>query len=186
MEEKQKLRSEIARLRIAWEKSGLAESDRKMEENVLTLAEWKTARVVFCYVSVRDEPSTRGLLSAALESGKRLCVPRCEGRGIMHARQISSLGDLKPAPRGLLEPGADAPIVPPSAIELAVVPCVAADRRGYRIGHGGGYYDRYLANLNCLSVCLCRERALFLTVPIEGHDLPVGMVLTESELIRIC
>ncbi len=185
MEQKAKVRAEMARMRVGWEANDFTESNRKIEEGVLALPEWKKARVVFCYVSVRNEPSTRGLLSAALESGKRLCVPRCEGQGIMQARQISLLNALKPAPHGLLEPDESAAIVPVTEIELAIIPCVAADRRGYRIGHGGGYYDRYLANLDCPTVCLCRGWALFPTVPIEGHDLPVRIVRTDDELIRI-
>jgi 5-formyltetrahydrofolate cyclo-ligase len=185
MESKAELRSKMAQMSAGWEAEYLSESNRRIEEQVLALAEWKAARAVFCYVSVRNEPSTRDLLTAALSSGKRLCVPRCEGRGIMHARQISSLKELRPGSFGLLEPVAGAPIVPAAAIELAILPCVAADRRGYRIGHGAGYYDRYLAYLNCPTICLCRGRALFQSLPIEGHDLPATMVLTESELIRI-
>lgn len=185
MERKEKLRSEIARISAGWEADYFAESNRAIEKAALSLAEWMAARVVFCYVSVRNEPSTRKILSAALESGKRLCVPRCAQNGVMHAHEIHSLDALRPARYGLLEPEQNAPIVPPEAVEFAIVPCVAADRQGHRIGHGAGYYDRYLANLDCPSVCLCRGRALFPAVSTEEHDLPVRMVLTEKELIRI-
>ncbi len=175
----------MTRAGAGWEPDYFAESNRAIEEAVLSLGAWRAAQVVFCYVSVRNEPSTRRLLSAALESGKRLCVPRCAGNGIMYAHEIRSLDALRPGPYGLLEPEQRAPVVPAGAVELAIVPCVAADRQGHRIGHGAGYYDRYLAHLDCPSVCLCRGRALFPTVPAEKHDLPVSMVLTEQELIRI-
>ena len=184
MEQKAGLRARIAGLRAGWEAEYLAESDRGIEKRLLGLPAWAAARTVFSYVSVRDEPSTRGILSAALGAGKRLCVPRCEGSGIMRARQIFSLGELRPAPFGLLEPEEGAPIVSAEEIELAIVPCVAADRRCYRLGHGAGYYDRYLSALRCPTVCLCRGRALLPEIPVEGHDVRVTMVLTEAELLQ--
>ncbi|NLF26962.1 MAG: 5-formyltetrahydrofolate cyclo-ligase [Clostridiales bacterium] len=184
MEQKAELRARIAGLRAGWEAGYLAESDRAIERRLLNLPEWRAARTVFSYVGVRDEPSTRGILVSALGGGKRLCVPRCEGRGIMRAREIFSPDELRPAPFGLLEPEESAPTVPAEEIELAIVPCMAADRRGYRLGHGAGYYDRYLANLRCPTICLCRGRALLPALPVEEHDVRVEMVLTEAELLR--
>ncbi len=184
MKQKAELRAQVAHLRAAWEAEYVEESDHGIEERFMNLAAWKTARTVFSYVSVRAEPSTRRIMAATLAAGKRLCVPRCEGSGIMRPREILSLEDLHPAPFGLLEPGEDAPIVPAEQIELAIVPCVAADRQGHRLGHGGGYYDRYLANLRCPTVCLCRGRALLPALPVEEHDVRVKMVLTEAELLQ--
>ncbi len=175
MAQKAELRASILAARARWGSLYRSESDRAIEERLLALPEWRAARSVFSYVSVRGEPSTRGILAAALSAGKRLSVPLCEERGIMR----------RPAPFGLLEPGEDAPIVEPGAIDLAIIPCLAADRSGHRLGHGAGYYDRYLPLLDCPTVCLCRGRALVERLPSEPHDIRVKMVLTEGECLRM-
>jgi 5-formyltetrahydrofolate cyclo-ligase len=183
--EKADLRAQMRQLRAAWSPAYIAASDLMIEERLLGLPAWRAAQTVFSYVSVGAEPSTRGLLSAALKAGKRLCVPKCQKRGIMRAREIRALAELKPAPFGLLEPGEDAPLVAPADIDLVIVPCLAADAQGHRLGHGGGYYDRYLRLIRCPSICLCRGQALLPAVPAEAHDVRVQMVLTEDGLLRI-
>jgi 5-formyltetrahydrofolate cyclo-ligase len=63
------------------------------------------------------------------------------------------------------------------------VPCVAADRQGYRLGYGGGYYDRFLAGVACKTACLCRERLLQDILPHDDFDRPADIVVTEEDVI---
>ncbi len=93
--------------------------------------------------------------------------------GCACARALRTLGTGRGRPEAL-----------PEEIDLAIVPCVAADRRGFRLGHGGGYYDRYLGKLHCPRICLCRGRALLECVPAEEFDLRMDMILTEEEQLR--
>ena len=79
------------------------------------------------------------------------------------------------------EPGPDRPVVSPGEIDLVLVPGLAFDRRGYRLGQGGGYYDRYLPQTKAVTVALCRSCFLLDAVPREEHDAPVDLVLTEEE-----
>lgn len=180
---KSELRYELARARKAWTKDYLAASDAEISARVLALPEWQKAACVFIYVSVRTEPDTRALIDAALKAGKRVAVPLCGAPGEMDAREITSVDELLPRAYGLLEPSEDAPVVSPEEFDLAVIPCVAADERGYRLGHGGGYYDRYLPMMRCPRVCLCRGRELMLEVPIEPTDVPMDMIITENRII---
>lgn len=181
--QKSELRRELGRARKAWTQDHLAASDLAITARVLALPEWQKAACVFIYVSVRTEPDTHRLIRAALEAGKRVAVPLCGAPGQMDAREIASLDGLMPHAFGLLEPSETAPIVPPEDFDLAVIPCVAADERGYRLGHGGGYYDRYLPKMNCRLICLCRGRELLPEVPVEPTDAPMDMIITENRII---
>ncbi|HPJ01387.1 MAG TPA: 5-formyltetrahydrofolate cyclo-ligase [Candidatus Limiplasma sp.] len=181
--EKQKLRQALRALADALPQAYLTRSDRAIEARLLSLNAWKRAKRVFIYVSMGREPDTRGLLQAALAEGKTLAVPLTFADGIMEARVIRSLSDLKPGRMGILEPTDSAPLLPPDEIDLIVVPCIAADRQGYRLGYGGGYYDRYLANTRFTKACLCREQLLQAALPHDAYDIPMTMVITESDIM---
>ena len=84
---------------------------------------------------------------------------------------------------GISEPGEDCPLIAREAINLVLVPAVCYDRRGYRLGFGGGYYDRWLAGFSGVTVGLCREAVLQEAVPTEAHDARVDLLLTEGECL---
>ena len=87
---------------------------------------------------------------------------------------------LVPASFGILEPPADAPLLARPDIDLALVPAVCYDRRGFRLGFGGGYYDRWLSGFSGFTVGLCRDCVLQDRVPTEDHDCRVDLLLTET------
>jgi 5-formyltetrahydrofolate cyclo-ligase len=182
--EKDRLRKALRDLALSLPEAYIESSDRGIEENVLALEEWMQARTVFIYVSIGREPQTKGLILSALTDGKTVAVPRCLSNGEMEARVISSLDGLQPGPFGIPEPAASAPLLFPQEIDFVIAPCIAADRQGYRLGHGGGYYDRYLANIHCPSVCLCRARLLQNDLPHSALDRPVEFVITEDECLN--
>ena len=183
MEEKNALRRRMKAAREGWENAYRQSADAAIAQHVRKSAVWRAAGTVFAYVSVGCEVDTRALIEAALKEGKRVCAPRCLGKGRMEAREIAALGALVPAAYGLLEPAEDAPLVPPEEIDLILVPCLAADRNGHRLGYGGGYYDRFLENAAKPSICLCRRRALLDGVPHAEHDATVAAVATEAGMI---
>ena len=185
MEEKNALRRQMKAEREGWEAEYRQGADVAIAHHVRKSAVWLAAGTVFAYVSVGCEVDTRALIDAALQEGKRVCAPRCLDKGRMEARGIASLDALVPAAYGLLEPAEDAPLVPPEEIDLILVPCLAADRNGHRLGYGGGYYDRFLESAAKPSICLCRRRALLDGVPHEEHDAAVDAVATETGMIPI-
>ena len=87
---------------------------------------------------------------------------------------------LVPASFGILEPLADAPLLARPDIDLALVPAVCYDRSGFRLGFGGGYYDRWLSGFSGFTVGLCRDCVLQDRVPTEDHDCRVDLLLTET------
>lgn len=168
-----------ARLKPAY----LRDSDQRITAAVLALKEWKAAKSVFLYLSVGNEPDTHALLARAWQEGKRTAVPRCLKGGVMEAREIASMEGLTPKSFGILEPDETFPLIPPEEIDLVLAPCMAADRTLHRLGHGAGYYDRYLPQVRCPAVCLCRGVFLLEEVPVDGLDVKVDRVVTEDGVV---
>lgn len=144
---------------------------------------WQSAESVFCFVGALHEPDTMPILQGALSAGKQLLVPRIAGPGQMQLVPLQSLEQLQPGAFGILEPPQALPAIPAgSGVQLAVLPCLAAARSGARLGHGGGYYDRFLANYSGQRLILCPEALLAQSLPTGPLDEPAQAVLTEKAL----
>ena len=155
------------------------ESDDALFARFLSLPQVEAADTLLLYHGMGAEPDTARLFPALWARGKRLCLPRClPGHG-MEARLIRPDSVLLPHRLGMLEPGEDCPPVKRSDIGLALVPGLAFDRSGGRLGQGGGYYDRWLSGFPGFTVGLCRECVLQPQVPREAHDQRVDLLLTE-------
>ena len=134
----------------------------------------------FLIVTQYFEIDTLPFIEKVLSEGRRAAVPLCIGKGVMEARLIGSLSDLKPGAYGILEPGPESRRLAPAQIDLAVIPCAACSHDGKRLGFGGGYYDRYFS-LNHVKnpVLVCRERLVRDDIPMEPHDIVFPLVITE-------
>ena len=157
---------------------------RAMAQRLCASPLWAQAQGVLCFCGVSGEPDTRPLLQAALAAGKRLYLPRClpDRPGEMEIVPVTSLRQLAPGAYGLPEPsGHGGPAA--GQPDLALLPCLAATRGGVRLGHGGGYYDRFLAGFSGVSVVLCPEALLQARLPTGPLDRPARYVLTEQSLL---
>ena len=149
--------------------------------------EWKRAKTIFVFVSMRGEADTAPLIADALQNGKRLCVPRITGDGTMDAVEIKNPSELKSGKFGIPEPVEHCSRVDKSEIDLIVMPCLAADESGNRLGKGGGFYDRFCEETKCVKITVCPE--LFLmesgAIPTEEYDVVTENVVTEKRIIRV-
>ena len=122
-----------------------------------------------------------GFSTCRLPSRKILEYAKCMEKGIMNVYEIHSLQELHPGAYGILEPKEDPErLIQPGAIDFALIPCISCDRSGRRLGHGGGYYDRYLEKTHCVKAVLCREELLVDEIPVEEHDLRMDLVISEK------
>ncbi|MCQ5128214.1 5-formyltetrahydrofolate cyclo-ligase [Butyricicoccus faecihominis] len=160
--------------------------DEAVAANVLQSGVYRAAKTVFLYVSTAAEIDTSRILADALRQGKTVCVPRCEAAREMTARRIRTQEELCGAGAfGILEPSPDAPIVSPDQIDLILAPALACDRRGVRLGYGGGYYDRFLHRSNAFRAALCAESRLLEALPAEPHDERVQYIFTERQVWQV-
>lgn len=158
---------------------------RAMARRVCALEAWRAAHRVFCFVSAGAEPDTRPLLQAALAEGKALYVPRITGPGRMEPARLYELAALEPGPFGIPSAPGGAPTAGPGEMGLALVPCLLACPSGARLGHGGGYYDRFLAGFEGVSAVLCPHALLAGSLPMGPFDRQCALVVTEREVF-IC
>jgi 5-formyltetrahydrofolate cyclo-ligase len=155
-------------------------------ERFVALPEYEAAGTVMFYVDVRTEVRTRHFLPNVLGRGKRVVVPYCID-GELELFLLESMDELEIGMYKILEPKADLRSLPAKRIdveqlELIMVPGVAFDRRGARMGHGFGYYDKLLARARTDTplVALAFECQLFPEVPTAPHDVFMNKIVTEA------
>lgn len=161
-------------------------SDESITSAVLALPEYKSAERIFAFYSVGREVNTHAIIAAALKAGKTVAIPVVLGGGLMEFAETTGSGDrLKTGQLAIPEPDVDAKRLVPGSGDLLLVPGLSFDLEGYRLGQGGGYYDRLLADCEALSVGLCRNELLCERVLRESHDLPVKLLVTDKITKRL-
>ncbi len=159
-------------------------SDAQILSQLQGLPEYRDAHHVMLFWGVGKEVRTEPLILRALEAGKHVYLPRVTGPGEMEAVEIRSIEELVPGTFSIPEPSKDLKAAPPGALELVVVPGVAFDFRGGRLGRGGGYYDRFLAHApGALRVGLARERLILRELPMCELDVKMDLVVTELRAV---
>lgn len=177
-EQKRSLRREKERQTTSLLSEYIKESDRVIIEKLLNLRELKNAETVFLYYSVGREVSTASLIEKLLDEGRSVALPVCGNGGAMSFYPVIGKDTLCPGKFGIPEPPVTRE-VRPGAKDIIIVPALCCDRYGNRLGHGAGYYDRYLAQSEAFSVCLCRKALLEEKLPTEDTDIAVSLVLTD-------
>lgn len=161
--------------------------ERLVMGNLLPIQEMKDAENVFCYVSLDYEVGTHRMIKELLGAGKRVFAPVTDtGKRTLHVSQILGMGKgMKQGPYGIPEPkGRRLKELDP--IDVWIVPGLAFDSRGYRIGHGAGYFDSFFAQnpVRGKRIGLAFSFQLVGKVPDTRRDVPVDMVVTEKGVIN--
>lgn len=155
-------------------------SDGELLQQFLQHEKVQQANTVMLYYGVGTEVHTEPLITALLEQGKRVCLPRCLPEHQMQAQAITALSDLVPDKYGIPAPKEDCPVLSREEMDVILVPGLCFDSRGNRLGQGGGYYDRYLEDYEGVTIGLCREDFFQVNLPREPLDTWVRFVLTED------
>ncbi len=185
------VRKELRTRRASLTQAERNEADLLIMAGVLGSAEYARADLLLSYLSFEDEVATRRIVRHALDLGKEVALPRCEGSQEIRWFLVEDLDGLVRSSLGIEEPDpALCTEVSPRDLEgaLALVPGLAFDREGRRIGYGGGFYDRFLAGFRGRSMGLCRESSLFEDLRelgiIDEHDVAVDIVMTDAHEYR--
>lgn len=184
-QEKQLIRSQCNQTLSQFPSPYVKECEIQFTKQLLSLPIIQNAKTIFCYVSVGNEAGTNRFIEFMLAKEKVICVPKCLPNRQMQAIPITSLAQISKGYYGLLEPNLLLPAIPPSSIDLIIAPCLACDVHGNRLGHGGGYYDRYLSQMQAPILCLCYEELLFPELPTTCYDIPVSTILTQKQTLLI-
>ena len=184
--EKQRLREERLAAREALSEQERSVLDDRITQKLLATSEYAEATTVLTYVSVSSEVSTRMFIECALRDGKTVAVPRCLPGHCLEFVAITSLEQLVAAPFNLLEPAKELPALTEDQKNnpICIVPALLVDTKGYRLGYGAGFYDRFLSTYPGKKICLAYQQSLSrTTLPHTAFDVAVDMVITESEVL---
>ena len=182
MKLKDEIRSDIKAMRktlVYEEKSKL---DKLIFEKLVETEQYRKAKGIFIFVSLGDEVDTHNIIRKAFQDKKQIYVPKViskkEG---MVAVEIKSLEELKPGVMGILEPENTKMNEGNYEFDLAIIPGLAFDKAGGRLGYGGGFYDKFVNKLgNCELIAIGYQFQIINKVPMEDHDVRIHGIITDS------
>ncbi|NLB37575.1 MAG: 5-formyltetrahydrofolate cyclo-ligase [Clostridiales bacterium] len=186
-EHKTLLRTQFKSIRAAYSPEKKEKLDIKITNRLMNIWKFREADLIYCYVSFGIEVDTRSIIDISLEKGKRLAVPRCvDGKRELEFYTIKSISELKPGAFGVLEPESRAENkITDLNSGLCIVPALSFDSKGFRLGFGKGYYDRFLSEFEGDSVGLCYSDCVVDKLPHGKYDKNVDILVTEKNLYSI-
>jgi 5-formyltetrahydrofolate cyclo-ligase len=187
-ERKQELRTAALQRRRSIDREELAALSARVEANLLSMKEYRDAGLVISYCAKEDEVQTRPIIEKALADGKRVAVIITDvpSKTLSFSEIKSFEDDLAPGAFQILEPkpGRVRPVSIAQA-DVVLVPLVAWDEDGHRLGYGAGYFDRALAGANRVTkVGLALESQRLPHIPESRHDVPLDVIVTERRVVR--
>ena len=186
-ETKEEIREKYRKIRAQIPSETRKHADSQIAERLFNRPEYRDARIIYCYMSFKDEADTASIIDESVRLGKQVALPRVSGKRKMEFFFISGQKDLVTGFMGIKEPaGYCLEASAPSEDALVLLPGLAFDRSGARLGYGGGFYDTYLAkHAGCKKAALAYSAQIAPEIPTEPVDVKTDMIITEKELI-IC
>jgi 5-formyltetrahydrofolate cyclo-ligase len=185
---KSQIREEIAQKFVALSAKEIAEKTEAIENRLFDFANFLESKITLLYINNEHEVLTENIIKRAFVYNKIVVLPAYNAQNFeMELKKVDNIEkDLVPGPRDILQPDASrCKDVPIEKIDIAVIPAVALDEKGGRIGSGKGYYDRLIPRLAITTrkVALALEAQIVPQVPIESHDRHVDIIITENRVI---
>ena len=174
--DKRTLRAAIRQQKRAMTPEDIAEKSAALCAMVLASPEFQAAKTIYGYLPYNQEVRTVAMLQRALDEGKRVAVPKCYGDE-MKFIYLDDLSQVEKGYCGIPEPIADEPVAHDETA-LVLMPGLAFDPQGHRMGYGGGFYDKFLEKEpNHPTLALCYDFQMFDHLETEAHDIPVDTVI---------
>ena len=188
---KNQLRRTYKQLRAQLSPQQVQQYSQQIANRLFSLPLWQNSHTVMLYQSFQNEVATAVIYEKGWQEQKNMLLPICMPQnGLMEMSLLPSFQQLVPNHYGIAElPPAAWQLIPPEKIDLAVIPGIAFDTFGNRLGFGAGYYDRYLLRLrtNVKRVALAYQCQIYNgKLPTDAHDLPMDYILTETQIYRFC
>lgn len=186
-EQKKAIRTAILKIRDSLTPAEIHKAEKQILQNLSGISQLQQAKNVFCYVSFRSEVPTGSIIEHFRQQGKNMFLPVCiqETKELILA-QLDDESRLVSTHYGLLEPSRDSiRIADRSLLDAALMPGSAFDARGYRIGYGAGYYDKFFSHTkkDVFKIALAYSFQMIDEVPRDKYDVPVDCIVTEKEII---
>ena len=187
MLDKTTLRAQIKQQRSAISLHDWERWSTDIQKRLFAYPAFLKAHTIHCYVSMNDrkEVDTHGIVESCLKRNKSLFVPimKTEVNELQHV-EVSTKEELKPNAWGVPEPeyGERLDVIDP---DLVIVPLLASDEKGNRLGYGKGYYDRFLSQISSIKVGLVFDQFILDEIPTEPHDIPLDVLITETRIINV-
>jgi len=185
MKTKLHLREELKAKRLEISKNEVQKRSKLIVEELLTLPVFFRADVIHIYISSKNnEVDTHDLIRLLLKQKKRVVGPIADKTTkTMKHSELFSLSELVGGAYGILEPRMCRP-VSTTELQVILVPTLAVDRKGHRLGFGAGFYDRFLKEMNIPTIALAYDFQVIDEVPQDPTDVPVSYIVTDKEIIR--
>jgi len=187
-EKKQEVRNNIAATLEKLSDKEIAKKTKQIEDNLFEFANFLEAKIVLLYINKKSEVASRNIIKRCFDFNKIVILPAFNIKTYeIKLMKVDDLdNDLITGPRGILEPDINrCKIVPVDRVDLALIPGIAFDEKGGRIGSGEGYYDRFIPKLSITTrkVAIALECQIIQQVPVESHDNHVDIIITEERVI---
>lgn len=178
--DKQSFRAALINKRIRLDKAEKSVSDDVIFQRILHLDSFKKCECLLSYVSTDTEVDTKRIIEYALKHGKTVAVPKCERKSnIMRFYRINSLSNLEKGYFSILEPDRFCSELTEFENAFCIVPGLAFNNNGFRLGFGRGYYDRFLSENKVFSVGICYKDFVLDNLPVESFDRAVDLLITD-------
>jgi len=187
---KNEIRQHYKHLRQNLSPASAEEKSRLIKNNLFSQPLWQEAQRIMCYLSFKQEVATHEIIQGAWQQKKQVIIPVCKPNSFeIIPSVLNSFADLEPKTMGILEPKEDklAP-VDPLTIDLCLIPGLAFDLLGHRIGFGAGYYDRFLPQLKKHTPKIALAYGMQLSsipLPADKHDIKMDYIITEDNIYSI-
>ncbi|MFL0252338.1 5-formyltetrahydrofolate cyclo-ligase [Clostridium neuense] len=178
---KSELRKKILEIRNSIDVYEKQVKDSKIFNNIINSYQYKHSNNIFIFVSYSSEVDTHKVIEYSLKNGKRIFVPKVISKKLgMEVIEIRGFSDLKRSKYGILEP-CENNYIRPEEIDVAFIPGLAFDKKGGRLGYGGGFYDRYLKLLkkSTAKIGLCYSFQVIENVPMEEYDIRIDGIIED-------